>query len=219
MDLSFATQSDDKIKRLVFGFIRKSIPTQSIPMVINYLCVLYYLIKEKFNKIAPNDMIEILSKENILHQYDTIKYKSKHDKLKSTIFGCFNIDFATFCNHVLIWNFDIKCNELSIGIQSYLNNKIFKYGNKHYQFYSDGRLSSDGVLDLNDDVSFGIGDIIRMELNTSNKSLKFYKNCKQIGVEFDNIKTSNRQYRMFIELSGYGSIKLLNFKIMRMSKK
>ena len=216
MDLSFAKQSDDKIKNLVFGFIRESIPTQSIPMVINYLCVLYYLLKEKFDKIerGSTDIVEILSNENILNQNDIIKYKSNNEQLISEIFGCFKIDFVAFSSRILKWNFDVKCDKISIGIRSYLNQRLFKHGKTYYKFHSDGRLESDLELDLDNDISFGNGDIITMEMDPTNKSLKFYKNCKEIGVEFDDIKTSNNiQYTMFIELGSYGSIKLIDFKI------
>lgn len=218
MDLSFAKQSDDKIKNLVFGFIRESIETQSIPMVIKYLCVLYYLLKEKFDKTetASTDIVEILSNENTFDQNDTIKYKSINPQFIAEIFGCFKIDFVAFPNHILKWNFDIKCDKISIGIRSYLNQKLFKHGKTYYKFHSDGKLETHSELDLDNDIFFGHGDKITMEIDTTNKSLKFYKNCREIGVEFDDIKTlNNTQYTMFIELGSYGSIKLLDFKIIR----
>lgn len=219
MDLSFAKQADEKTKNLIFGFIRKAIPKQSIPMVINYLCVLYYLIKEKFENIASNHLIQILSNQN-----DMIESKSCHIKndkglslnTSTEIFGCFKIDFKKFSNHVFVWQFDILCDgNIGIGIKSYLQLKLNKHGPIFYVFQSNGTLQSDSEMELDND-SFGKNDIIQMELNTMNKSLIFYKNYKSIDVKVDKIKT-NSQYTMFVQVNCFRNnkikIKLIDFKI------
>ena len=222
---------DEKSPKLVFGYIRAIERTvtskeHEIPDDIKNLCLLYfYIIFEQFDvashrlKLSSSDK----DKENdIVEQIHAASWNN--------VFGKRIIDPEQNPNCIYIWTLQFKCNPdqensstPSIGIIS-KDNKCytdmteycFMYDN--HNFYCWETAWSASRMRGKETSSYAqtfirSGDIIKMEFNVKNKSLRFYCNDKDLGVSQDNIDI-NCQYCLALSFATQThSMQILNFEI------
>ena len=198
---------DRKTKNIVFGYIRKSSDINDIemPMVIKCMCLVYYFMREKFTQNESNNTM-ISSTDDIYLQNDIAI--SKYNR--GNVYGTVLIDFKQFVN--VEWTFKIKSGgNIGIGLHS----MSCKYPFISYGWTSHGiqflRLNGYGMCNQQ---RFNKNDVIKMELNTQDKILQFYRNKeRKPQVIIKNIN-GNCNYKLgILMLNNESSIKLIDFKI------
>ena len=195
--LKQATNINQREKHLVNGFIRLGYQ-YDIPVIINYICLLYYLVQDKFDKHGR--FLKVSSKGDIVEQISNCSFLTVYH----TVYGKVAVNIKTFKNRTASWEFKIKDRFIAIGIDSSNYEKTeefcFGYTNKsnNYGWYGgDGHLYSNSSFKSCE--AMQNGDIIRMELNGNKRTLKFYKNDKDINLQFNNVDIS-KTYRLAISI-------------------
>ena len=210
---------DERSKNIVFGYLRRSQKLltrkyMNISPLIYYICLHYYNIPEHWtineqyiNHIQLNnsrDTVEITMDERI------------------TIYGT----IYTHNNKNCVYRWDVKIincaagDTIYIGIDSsnkQLFNKNFcnkkSNGNIFYAISSEGEIVSQTHFEgyycgrfNNED------DVVRIELDTKNKTFKGYKNGIESGVAFYSINLSN-SFNFAASMSMKSScLQLINFE-------
>ena len=136
----------------------------------------------------------------------------------------------TETNAIYEWTILVGANSVTIGIVSTtseldLEHYVFSGSAHYYALGNGGRLEyrDNDIVTPNEDQYEEVqrtanGDVIKMTLDTKQRTLSFHKNGKDLGVAYDNIDAGGN-YKL--AASGYvwtGSepyfIKLLDFDIM-----
>ena len=221
----------ERNKKICFGYIHETqqqLPSNNsyynIPDLIVFLCILYYSNPECFT-VYGND-ITITDEWSAKNHAKTDSY--------NTAYGNVQIDGN---KHILYeWTFKIYFQSIKftmvIGIDSsnkYFKNSKYTVSINKYPHYSNcnGTISSNKQCDnveeffrrlLYEQNRWKIGDIIKMEINTKNKTIKYKHNDKDLGIAYKNIDfTNNKIYNLAIFLyAEKAAVQLLNFSCIKL---
>ena len=211
---------NDKDIYLVYGYIRKHSTNFKIntPSDITKYCILYgFMWLEYFIKHDERRIILTNNYQQITRIGDN--YGTTH----SSTYGNWNIPSKS--KYIYHFSFLIinkigneLTNTISIGIDESTrswSNSCFAMENEkiNYSYSSAGAKFSNGSGREYGE-SFATNDIIEMELNleSKKKTLTFYKNGKNLGYAFKNVKSKNvLQYSLVVYLKWFGeSVELLS---------
>ena len=222
MNFDETKKATNREKIIVNGYIKKcqyllpsNEPYYNIPQLIYFTVIAFYHKCEYFTK--HGDKIEINDK------YDTATNKTS---TYNTVYG--NIDINGNESIIYVWKIKIILVDLIIfGIDSsnkkHLNNRFsanYTSGwiKNEFEFYGCG-FSIDCIWSYTKEIDdqecdYGIkkGDIITMELNLRNKTLKWYINDQYINFILTKINFDNKKYNMAIELRN-SSVQLIDYQI------
>ena len=196
--------ADDRSKVIIFGFIRKiKINQDEIPAEIKQLCLLFYFQAEQFGqhgkklKVSCSDDANI---NDIIEQHIEGFWYSGY--------GTFIINPIKYPSAIYIWTlkFSTQSSAIttpSIGIVSVDTEyplETYCFMSQEYDFYAwettwkcarDKLQASRGYAEELDN-GLECGDIIVMELNIPNATLKYTRNGKDLGIAHDNINMQNK---------------------------
>ena len=174
---------DDRSKDSVFGFIRQSrhkTHDTAIPMMIQYCCLNYYFINEYFTKCGDN--LKISDDGKIVS-----KQRNLYGKIVS-VYGNAMIDIDNISTSKYVWTIKIGGEETCyFGIDSsnkkWINGDFTDWDNPNaYYAYN---MTAARYATNEDYLPYGEvcddGDIVKMELDARNKTLKFYRNGTDLG--------------------------------------
>ena len=218
-------------RNLIFGYFRilqnlfNSLdPYYNAPKLVIYLCLYYYDDREFF---AVHGLFIKLDKTNKLASH-TKKFKIFEIESTNTIYGNIDINPSDKSSNLYIWRFEIIESHYSIYIGIDASNKSYKdssfYDKSSFYFASDGEIllcHDDSLIDDDTIDNFGLiddsdywqkCDLIKMELNTKNKTIKYYKNWENEGIGFKNIDFGNKICNLAISIGDEESIKLIDFE-------
>ena len=218
---------DQRNKDLMFGFIREINELYTtIPMMINYICLLYYyLIPEKFIKCSSN--LNITSSDSNKNDVVTIcKYSSEWENMHG------NVIINTENNPNVIATWTVKTNSVCciIGIHSMYDDENICYGDDYNDSESGSNRMSPNYGWEGEGGRIGTGytwyggggmekfddgdNVIKMELNVSKKQLKFYKNGQETKVVFNDIDITTDYHLMIRCYPKQHQINVYSFQIM-----
>lgn len=213
--LRTAKNANQRTKDLINGYIRLKSKNLNIPIVINYVCLLYYLLKDRFGKHGK--ALKLSSDTNSKH-YNIVKSKQTQTfAIWNTAYGDVDIDTNKFKDMIVNWTLKMEGYYGVIGIAPSNYSKteggfVFRFANDDtpgiYGWHGNtGCLRSTGLSGGGKDcgLKFGKGDTIKMELNVKEKVLKFYRNSDNNHVKIDNIDTT-KIYRLAISLCWWNEI-------------
>lgn len=200
------------------------------PTMINYLCLLYFVINEKFNaesmaKIDKNALKLSSSTNNKYHENDMVETQPSSDNGGwFTAYGDNIIDVNKNANCIITWTIKIYKAYCAIGIDSsdckMINDWCFNLWRNKSQYYGWGYSGQLHAFKQNVRYNSGFkdGDIIKMELNLQSKSLKYYVNDNDMNFGFDDIditKTYRLAISLFVDQSVENvKVQILDFNIM-----
>ena len=201
--LQQARNANHRSKDLINGYIRlRYRGSNTIPIVINYICLLYCLMKDRFGKYGK--LLQILSSKQNTDYYDIVE-GMKGSWMWNTVYGTVNVNANKNINSVASWKFKSESEFLVIGIVDVMKisnfNKTESFcfsDDGSYGWYGCGELWSNGKFESKDK-RFKAGDTIKLELNLPQKTLRFYKNDKDINLQIQNID-STHTYRLAISV-------------------
>ena len=219
---------DDKTKKIVFGFIRNSqnyFPQNNsyynIPDLVIQICLLYYLMNDKFDKKCIGESMKLNEKEqtitmenetsNSAFLTNIIDHGIHHWRFKikqcAKLRGSENNWGGEWYTTLGIWKVKSDDNEEKLPINTYFSEKY--KGSRSYGFaYNigelldiDGGLPKDSGNSTDDKFKYGIkcttNDIIDMICDLEKYELRFNINTKKYGKAFDIEKC---KYRAVINL-------------------
>ena len=211
-------------KDVVYGYIRKiqsllpsDKPYFNIPDLVKHNCLMY-CIGEYF---AYSNYIKAFKLENNDQQVTLCKNPSNPIY---SIYG--QIESNKDSNTIYIWTFKIMLKKkyqfptIFIGITESDNRWYNKQFNHQYNRKPWYCYSSDGhkcwyalAPGAKYGVTYGHGDIVKMELNSIENKLEFYVNGKSQGNAFRGIELNVRQFSLAITLSKSSeTVQLLSFQ-------
>ena len=218
MSLTKLKLVDNNTKFCIFGYARETESSLSItvPMLIQYLIILYYWIGEKFT--THGDGIKVDKTKKIAWYNDTFGTSY------NTVYGNYVIDINDTSIIRYEWTFkiistlDIDLHPMCIGIDS-SNNKFinddfsnFKNNHPYYGIGSNGYSYYHGLRDKyicgkpvsdSDRVEFGDvvfdnwreGDIVKMTLHIKSKRLNLWTPCHMLkfgkNIDFSDARKYN----------------------------
>ena len=191
LKLKQARNANQRIKDLINGYIRLKYTNNNVPVVINYICLLYYLLKDKFGKHGRS--LKLSSSNQNSTDFDIVVHDNRSDW--NTVYGTVEIDTSKYKNGIASWTVKVGDPEILIGIDSSNHRHIDRYltgddEDPYYAWYGlTGCLHQLGSYHYKEKMFVG-GDVIKVELNIAKAILKFYKNGEDINLQFDNIDTS-----------------------------
>lgn len=214
-NLRRAKNANQRMKDLVNGYIRMKSQNINIPIVINYICLLHYLVKDRFGQHGK--LLKLLSTTANSKDYDIVKGTKDYTTQWNSVYGMVDIDTNNLQNDIVYWKFKIESGHpMKIGIMSSEQNPeterlCFERSRRsHIKFYGwngyFGHLYSHSSK-TKCHPRFKKWDIIKMELNVKQQILKFYKNNKDINLKFENIDISET-YRLTVSLNARINCKL-----------
>ena len=197
---------------IVFGFIRcieQSLSKmRSIPMEIFSMCLLYYYNPEYFTN--HGDYISLKNGDKTMEHNSDNEY--------DTVYGNLEINDKDYIK--CSWTFQInKLNDnLVMGIGISCNRRVINdmfAGSENtyaYEAYRIGELHSKGDL-----TEYGCpwkdGDIVKMELDVENKTLRYFVNSEDQGIAVQDINFDNDiKYVMAMYLDEKSIVTLLEFE-------
>ena len=193
---------DDYTKSIVYGFVHSSQKLfdkeqstyYTISDLITSLIILYYHQTEYFAK-CPDD-IQVNETKDMVQSTNTAE---------RSIFGDIKINKHTYCNK-FVWKFMVlNCSQgmlLFFGIDASEYKKttglLLSYGQYQNCFTEQNK-----------------ENIVEMEFDTKNTTLRYYVNGRDQGISFDDVSFDNdEQYTMAISCNNPVTVKLLDFKRM-----
>ena len=237
--------ADDYIKNIVNGYIhtsQSSLPHKQnqyyiIPPLVGYLIIAYYYNPEYF-ALFPEDVTINDEKTIVTHNPDGYK------DMGISIFGNVKIS-QKLCSSKFIWTFKISEARpglaIAIGIDANLakivndlfdcngsaDRPFYAYEAEFYTSYGSTRETAKlNVHVPNDmrviDVDYGIcyaqenkENILKMELDTKNKTLRYFVNEKDQGIAVNNVMLDNdEEYTLAISMDKNVTVQLLQFEQM-----
>ena len=186
--LQQARNANHRSKDLINGYIRLQYRgSNTIPIVINY---------------TYGKLLQILSSKQNTDNYNIVE-GMKGSWMWNTVYGTVNANENI--NSVASWKFKSESEFLVIGIVDVMKisnfNKTESFcfsDDGSYGWYGCGELWSNGKFESKDE-RFKAGDTIKLELNLPQKTLRFYKNDKDINLQIQNID-STHTYRLAISV-------------------
>ena len=220
--LKTVNQTDEFSQKVIFDYIRQVERINlfcNVPIIIQFICLLYYYIPEFFTKYNES-RIKLDDSKKIMSYY---WYIDTTTTSPNTVYG--NIQINNNYHSKYIWTIKIlSCNEdpILIGIDSsnkeYINNN-FSFAHvdvTHYAFrISNGQclLSSKDDISVYCDYQIKNGDIIQMELNSKDKNLKLNINDIDKGIAFNKIDLNVKNIYFAICIrSNSQSVELFKFE-------
>ena len=215
---------DEEEKYLISGYYRtirqmgyKDTAYYNTPPLVVHLTILYHYIAEYFAKCGYTITIN--------QARDTIDRNNGHNT-GCTAYG--NVDINSSTKAIYKWKFEILSNPrweiITFGIdssnQKFINSIFYVRGTHNNSFYAyETRNGGGGTITSDDNKRFWYGqlskegDIVTMELDTINRTIKFYHNTFDLGIMYDNIDLdNNKTYNMAICLfENEQSVKLTYF--------
>ena len=219
-------QVDQRTRDLVTGFI-KSIEIQLnddpiIPSLVVTICILFYHLGEIFT--VCGDHMEVRDTGRGLSIFE-------QRPTRETAYGNVIINDKYKC----IYRWDIKILKFAfteydtfIGIDSsnkeYINSGFYeRYWDTFYAFGLSAVKTSSNDVRVYEKFGKRIkeGDVVRMEINTNDKTMRVCVNGEDMGIAHKDILFENKEYHLAVSLcSNYrlceNFIKLLNFEIVKM---
>ena len=208
-------QVDHESDCLISGFIREMqrvLPDNNtfyiIPELVNYECLRFYHIPERFIKCSVNLSIN--------DKGDRVEYRSNPDSYSKEVCAYGNVKISAASKFIHCWKFKIVkypyC--IYIGITSATKIDVerrftFDEDNDYYAFSNGGykydlkHATYDGY-DKSKLKGFYTDDYVLMELNPIQRTLKYYvytakdDGDKQLKCTFKNINFDDTTYRMII---------------------
>ena len=218
LDFEIIKSIPQSIKDIIFGYLRnnqqilfksKNNPYYNIPQLVAFIILSFYQNVEYFSEHGQS--IKLNKKTN------TISHEGKE---YGTAYG--NININGEINALYIWTIKIlldrKC--IYIGLDSsnkkFINDDFSDYATNNNDFYAfcDGYIYNQQILeDEYSELSVKNNDIIKMELNTKDKTLKYYINDKDQGIAFKNIAFKNKIFNLAIGFLSRSteSVQLIDF--------
>lgn len=195
-------------KDLVFGFIRKetkSISHTTIPMMVNYFCLLfYYLVSDKF--IRGSSRITISSSDPNQNRKGDVAtmYAGGYGSILETVYGNIILNIKENPTMVATWKIKLNTYCCKIGIVKNVGDWLdyeCKYRVDHPR---------------SDEIVGEYGDEIKMELDVSKRELNFYENnSKTAHFTINDIELSD-SYRLKICVNcstNPQNIKIIDFNV------
>ena len=213
LKLQQARAANQRTKDLTNGYIRSQHKNTAIPMVINYICLLYYLMKDRFGKHGK--VLKISSSKPNSEDYDVVE---GHESpcVWATVYGTVDVNINK--NVFGSWTFKLDCANFAIGIINItdltnldMTTPFLCFGRAsgaHYAWYGCGDLMSNEEYQKSE-IQFDKGDIIKMEFNLSRKTLKFYKNDKDVNLEFIDVDLTPT-YRLAISTFNKAKLQMID---------
>ena len=207
------TKIDNRTKLIVNGYIRLE-TKYHIPSLIIHIIIWYFWMNERFSICGSTMKINC--------DGDIVRATKA---LRNTAYGTVFIDMNIPL--ICLWRIKIlkyqyeKYSQyhIFIGISS-TNREYLNYGYQQSR-YNHGSYNTMGCIQKKGMAkprtfgqSFKENDIISMELNTMNKTLKFYKNDKSQGIAFTNIPTKYKYY-LAVSFCGYCQNRRQHAKILK----
>lgn len=219
-------QIDNKSTKLVFGYIRLthscllSSNRYELPIGIVHICLFYYHLTEEFDVSKHSDDIDV-----------TIDSAINKTSEWNSVYGLVHIDKETFNDNIITWSIRIHAKNdpvLEIGI---LEVKERENHSENFFVAKDGYCyglyvtSYSQILDthITFECSSKLGKIriepnssdnlIRMELNVKNKTIKYYMNGVDFGIAWNDIDFSTKYSLCISLLKLDASVKLEKFEI------
>ena len=226
---------DQKTTDLVMGFIRNAEKDLNadviIPSLIMTTCILFYHLQELFS--ICGEYMNIDDESTLLQISCPDELRWQGQLARNTAYGNIKINNKYNC----IYSWSIKLVKLDafdtwIGIDSsnkkHIDSNFTSYdSNKFCAISHDGHRTLNGCdyeEPENESVSsygygngMDVGDVVKMELNTMNKTMEFWVNGKSRGIAFRNILFDEIEYYFAVSLAtnepDYAhSVKLINFR-------
>ena len=212
---------DQKTKDLVEGFIRSVLQNENIPSLILTICISFYYLGEFFS-ICGKGMV--IDDDMTMLKVCSLK---RGTFVRNTGYGNIKIENAYHC----IYSWAIKLVAMDIyntyiGIdasdKAHVNRNFAIVRNEYYVIDAKGTKKYRTVQNnKHQRLSYGKklneGDIVKMEINTENKTMQFWINDEDQGIAFENITFDDFEYHLAISLctdkQNYAHcVKLLDFK-------
>ena len=231
--LKQAKMIDQETKDLIFGYVRKANDSLSstIPVMINYICLLYYyLVPEKFIKCS-SECMQIASSENDGRTNDIVRMKDGCGW--SNMHGNVIINPTENPKVTAAWRVKIDADLCVIGIHSMYGDDTTCYGDAYtanideetgnmtqtrmspnYGWQGDLKTIISHINKKRGMDEFKRGDMIEMRLDLSEKTLRFQKNNKETNIVFNNIDIS-ANYHLMIRTTAdsESSFQIIDFDI------
>ena len=106
--------ANQRMKDLISGYIRLHYTNNNIPVGINYICLLYYLIKDKFGK--HGESLKLSSSDENTADLDIVEHDD--NDLWNTVYGTVDIDTSKCKDGIADWTLEIEDKYTYIGIDS-----------------------------------------------------------------------------------------------------
>ena len=188
---------EQRTKDLVNGYIREC-KIESMIKEINYICLLfYYFIPERW--IQCTSQLEIVSSDD--NERDDIFVNIPNTYGWSNAHGNVMIDPSKNPDGIITWIIKNNIKNCIIGIHTTYNEMVF-YGHSeaNYGWWGmQGKMVQTKSKYTDSKDYFDFGDIIKVQLNISDRQLIFYKNNEKTNVIFDDIDAS-QVYHLAIRL-------------------
>ena len=213
MSLKEAKNADQSIKDVVFGFIKES-TEESIPMMINYVCLLYYLMSDKFASSLAAQGIKISSNgkcNNVATRINNLD----GSKQWMMAYGDRLIDLVVSDYSVIEWTLKMYARDAAVGICHSTYSGCWTDGFINYA--SDGR-AAEGLrivplfgTSIDQIYSgyqrkqtqcehYGLSDVIKIKLNIKTKTVSFYKTKRNIDSFICKFDAKEPKYRLAVGL-------------------
>ena len=201
-DLKKAVEPTDKY--CVWGFLRrlmKQYKTLNMPVIINYYCLLYFWIAERFIKVSKTQLLEILddgaSIKCIESNYYSLRRINRLVACKATI--------NTEILQCVEWHFAIvnSCHGIEFSISPAEQfDQVESVSSYHWKSgdttFSCGSRYTGPSLNMS---QFASGDKYIIILDTKNKTISGKSNDHDPIIIFRNIESNTVKYRLFITLT------------------
>lgn len=189
MDFKKLRNVNQHSKDLIFGFIRESSQSTdiSIPIVINYICLLYSILEEKFH-----GNFDCLVSSSGGSMNNDILESATYIRHKARAIGHYKIDLSKYGSCIFEWIFKFEGQWIAVGITSYPR---FITAENYHIFYRNHQ-----------------NQTIKMEFNTKQQTLTYYDKDNKICRHFECKNIHHfRKYTLWISLEG--KVQICDFKM------
>ena len=225
---------DDRCRNITFGYIRRiegklMSKEFEIPINIKNLCLLYYFEAEQFDKHSTRLTVSSSNE----HKQNDIVVQSVSG-CWYCVYGRVIIDPQKHPSIMYEWTVKYKRDEKSIGTSpsigivstnhTELENNLeyycfMSYDNDFYCWQTAWKTARRRVDRDNDkqkpiygdDFGLDCGDVIKMQFDTKNATLRFYKNEKDLGIAHKDINMNNKYQFAMSFANETHSMQLLDF--------
>ena len=209
-------------KDLVVGYHNDAqtlVSPKQIPLAISYLCLIYHHEYDYFDKVWEEFDMKINDKR------DEFEYYSKTSQ-NATVYGSMDIKIS----YIYSWKFliatvnaDAYSGEyISIGITSSTQHVDDDFSiidpcqtapHSFYGYLTHAEKTATDSEDESYGSGYGVGDVLKMTVNTNKNEISFSVNNTDHGVAYDNIDFESTTYKMAVyAFDKTTKIKLIGFE-------